>query len=76
MINVLYKVTIKVNFGDFSNQVLTTTEYYLQSMKSCLSAIALFTETSGVIESVEIKRMTLSELKNTGDEHVIVSNNY
>ena len=75
MINALYKVTIKVNFGDFSNQVLTTDVYYLQSMKACLSVIAIFTDTSGAIESVEIKRMTLAELKKVND-NVIVSNNY
>ena len=35
MTNFLYKVVIKVNYGDFGRQVLTTTEYYLQSMKPC-----------------------------------------
>lgn len=76
MTDFLYKVVIKVNYGDFGRQVLTTAEYYLQSMKSCQSAIALFTESSGVIESVEIKRMTLDEIKKAGDDNAIVSTDY
>lgn len=72
MTNFLYKVVIKVNYVDFGRQVLATTEFYLQSMKSCQSAIAIFTETSGVIESVEIKRVTLDEIKKAGDSDATI----
>lgn len=71
----MYRYVLKHRVRDFSNQVLTTDVHYLQSMKACLSAIAIFTDTSGAIESVEIKRMTLAELKKVSD-NVIVSNNY
>lgn len=63
MIKSIYKLVITAKYSDSDSYIVSTDEYYLPSVKSCLEAVGAYTATGTevTVENVDIARVEVTK---------------
>ena len=65
MIKAIYKLEITVKYSFSDSYIISTDEYYLPDVKSCMGAVEAYTSTGTgikvIVEKVDIKRMRVCD---------------